>query len=159
MGVIYSAGEANSAAFLTALKAIQKDFQIEVVESAVTRTSDVGSATAHVLAEGVDAILLPQDNTVVSALDTLVNMTQEARVPLLTSDSELVSKGAFAAIGYSHYDTGLATAKVVAQVLSGVSPEKIPVAPAGKLEQLVNGRLARAWAIELPKKTKVKIVE
>ncbi len=159
VGVIYSGGEANSVAFLTALKAVQNDYQIQVVESAVTRTSDVSSAAAHLIAEGVDAILLPQDNTVVSALDTLVNVTQEARVPLLTTDSELVGKGAFAAIGYSHYDTGLATAKVVAKVLSGVSPESIPVELSGKLEQLVNGRLVRAWSIALPKNIKVKIVE
>ena len=159
VGVIFNAGEANSRDFVEALNGLKERFGLEVVTSSITRTSDVSLGVQKLLGEKVDAILMPQDNTVVSALDVVVSLSQAARVPLLTSDSELVSRGAFAAIGYSHYDTGLATAELVKKILNGVSPKDLPVAPGGRLERLVNGKLMNLWKITVPADAKGTVVE
>ncbi len=159
VGVIYNSGEANSQAFVTALDKIKDKFSLEIIESTVTRTSDVSLSIQKLLGEGVEAIILPQDNTVVSALDVVVSLTQEAKIPLLTSDTDLISRGAFAAIGFSHYETGLTTAHMVSQILSGTSPANIPVLQGGKLERLINGKLMRMWGVKASKHLKVKIVE
>jgi putative ABC transport system substrate-binding protein len=159
VGVIYNPGEANSRDFVEALKGLKDRFGLEVVESAITRTSDVSLGIQKLLGEKVDAILLPQDNTVVSALDVVVNLSQAAWTPLLTSDSELVGRGAFAAIGYNHYDTGLATAELVKKILTGTPPKDLPVVPGGKLERLVNGKLINLWKITVPRNAKGTVVE
>ena len=159
VGVIYNSGEANSRVFLEDLKRLKDRFGLEIVESTLSRTSDVSLGMQKLLGEHVEAIILPQDNMVVSAFDVVATLSQAAQVPLLTSDSELLGKGAFACLGYSHYHMGLETAELVKKILSGVSPKDLPVAPGKKVERLVDGKLKKLWKISLPKDVKVQIVE
>ena len=75
----------------------------------------------------VEAILLLNDNTVISAIESLLGVTNEFKVPVFTSDPDSVKRGAVAAVANDQYDVGRRTGALVARVLRGESPHTIAV--------------------------------
>jgi putative ABC transport system substrate-binding protein len=149
IGVIYNTGEANSVSFVDQLKQECVRANLELVESSVVKSSDVTAAVAKVISSGVDCILLSQDNTVVSALDAVLKVANAVRVPIIASDTDLISRGIFAAMGYSRYEAGRETGKIVMDVLRGVLPKDIPIRPAGTLKKLINVNVKDALGIDV----------
>ncbi|MBN9564999.1 MAG: ABC transporter substrate-binding protein [Alphaproteobacteria bacterium] len=150
VGVIYNSGEANSASFIGQLKKECLKAKLELIESVVTKSSDVSAAVTKIVSSGVDFILLPQDNTVVSALDAVLRATTAAHIPIVASDTDLIVKGVFAAVGYSRYEAGRETGKMVMDVLRGVPVRDIPIHPAGKLKKIINMNLKQVLGKEIP---------
>lgn len=95
-----------------------------LVEVPANRSSDVGDATRS-LAGKVDLLYTSLDNGVASAMEAMVLAANELQIPVITSDEFSVRRGATAALGVNDYDFGLTTAKLVAQVLDGQSPNEI----------------------------------
>ena len=63
----YNTGEANSESNLQKAKAYAEEHGLTVVEGVATNTSEVQQA-AQVLADKVDAIFAPNDNTIAGAM-------------------------------------------------------------------------------------------
>ena len=64
LGVIYNPGEANSAVLLEEMQKAGKEFDIEIITAAASRTSDVSTATQSLLAK-VDAVFINNDMLIV----------------------------------------------------------------------------------------------
>ncbi len=129
LGILYNPGEDNSHSTVEELKTLitSHSYPIEIIEGIATNTSFVKAAVEHLIAQGVEAIYLPQDNTVVSALDALIEMTLRARIPVFGSDVETVERGVTAVLGFDRYEAGRQTGKIVAALLRGEKPGNIPV--------------------------------
>ena len=93
LGVIYSAGEDNSVSLVTLVKdnAEAAGFS-EIKEATVASSSEVATA-ARSLVGAVDAIYVPTDNTVVSALESVVQVGQENQLPVFSGDTDSVGEG------------------------------------------------------------------
>src|SRR5690606_11421925 len=105
IGYLYNSGEANSVSLLTALKEAAEPAGIAVVESAATKTAEVQGA-ARALVGRVDALYVPTDNTIVSALEAAVAVAEEAKLPLFTADTDSVNPGSIAPLGFTYYAVG-----------------------------------------------------
>ena len=149
IGVVYNAGEINSVSFMDQLKQECAKANIDLVESSVVKSSDVTAAAAKVISSGVDCMLLPQDNTVVSALDAVLKVSNDAHVPIVASDTDLLGRGIFAAMGYSRYEAGRETGKIVMKVLRGGLPQDIPIRPAGTLKKTINIKVKESLGIDV----------
>jgi putative ABC transport system substrate-binding protein len=125
IGVVYSPGEANSVALVEALKWAANQAQMTVVESAAARTVDVSSA-AQSLVGKVDVIYAPTDNNVTSAFESLAKVADQAHVPIIAADTDMVRRGATAGLGLNYYDLGRQTGKLVVRILKGEAPGKLP---------------------------------
>lgn len=79
LGMIYNAGEANSKTTVAMVQAEGARLDFTVVEAAVTKTSDVYQA-AQSLVGKVDALYLPTDNTVISALESVLKVCEEEKL-------------------------------------------------------------------------------
>ncbi|MDQ2704622.1 MAG: ABC transporter substrate-binding protein [Pseudomonadota bacterium] len=149
IGYLYNSGEANSVSLLAALKAAAEPAGIAVVESAATKTAEVQGA-ARALVGRVDAVYVPTDNTIISALEAAVAVTQEAKLPLFTADTDSVSRGSIAALGFNYYDVGKQTGEVVVRILKGEKPGDIAVEIAEGTDLVVNKAAAQKIGLELP---------
>jgi putative ABC transport system substrate-binding protein len=149
LGVIYNPGEANSVTLLELLKLEAPVRDLELVEAAAPRSSDV-LAAAQSLVGKVDAIYVPTDNTVVTALEAIIRVGTENQLPVFAGDTDSVPRGAIAALGFNYYDLGRQTGKIVARVLAGEAPGAIPVQGIEITELFVNPAAANAMGIELP---------
>jgi len=149
LGVLFNPGEANSVSSVDLLKTEAQAAGIAVIEAPATKSADV-QAAARSLVGNVDAIYVPTDNTIVSALEPAVGVAIEAKLPLYAADTDSVNRGALAAVGFNYFDVGVQTAALVDQVLNGENPGAIPVVFASGTDLQVNKATAAAIGIELP---------
>lgn len=149
IGFLYNSGEANSISSLAALKEAAEKENIEVVESAATKSAEVKGA-AQALVGRADVMYVPTDNTIVSALESAITVAEEAKLPLFTADTDSVARGAMAALGFNYYDVGKQTGEVVVRVLKGEKPGDIDVEVAKGTDLVVNLGAAKKMGVEIP---------
>lgn len=149
VGVIYNSGEANSRALVGILKNIAKGRGILVVEATVTNSSGVLMAAKSLVGK-VDGIYIPTDNTVVSALESVLQVSFENKIPVITGDTDSVVRGALASLGMDYYKLGLQTGTIVARVLKGENPANIPVETLKDLDLFINEATAKKLGIKIP---------
>lgn len=149
LGVIYNTSEANSVSNIAKAKAYCLANEIEIIETAVTNTSEVQQA-AQVLCAKVDAVFAPNDNTVASAMAVLANAGIEAKVPVYTGADSMVNDGGFATVGINYEDLGAETAAMADQVLKGKKAGEIPVKVFNEnLQTIVNEETAEKLGLEI----------
>ena len=83
---------------------------------AVPSTNEIAS-TVNVMTSKVDAIWVPIDNTIASAFSTVVSSNQSAKKPIYPSATAMVEAGGLASVVVDQHDLGVATGKMIAQVL------------------------------------------
>jgi putative ABC transport system substrate-binding protein len=149
LGVIHNPGEANSVTLLELIREEAPARGFEVVEAAAPRSSDV-LAAAQSLVGKVDAIYVPTDNTVVTALEAIIRVGTDNQLPVFAGDTDSVPRGAIAALGFNYYDLGRQTGKMVVRVLEGEAPGGMPVEGVEITELFVNPAAAEAMGISLP---------
>lgn len=149
IGVIFNSGEANSQKQVQEIKALAKKQELQVVEATVSKSSDVASA-AKTLVGRVEAILLPTDNTVISALESIIKMGIDNKIPIFGSDVDIVRRGAVAAYGVDWSDSGLQLADMVLSLLKGVPITSIPIQNSKKMSLHVNPKAAQDMGVFMP---------
>ncbi len=150
LGIIYNPGDNSSTTPLKEARDILKNMGITLVEATAFKTSDVPAAVQQLAGRNVDAIFVPLDNTILSAMDAVLKIGFQNKIPVFSSDSDSVSQGALASSGYTHFDTGYAAGEIVVQVLKGAKPGDIPVATSQDLSIYINPRSAAKLHITLP---------
>lgn len=149
LGVIYNPGEPNSVALVEIIKDVAGPAGLTIVESPATKSAEAQQA-ARALVGRVDAIYVPTDNTVVSALEGVIAVAEENDIPLYAGDTDSVERGAIASLGFDYHDVGLQTAELVARVLNGEEPGDIAVIFASGSDLYVNPGAAERMGVAIP---------
>src|SRR5690554_5690043 len=108
VGIVYNAGEVNSVVQVEIARAAAAELGLTIVEATAGNSSEVLQA-AQSLQGRVDAIYVPTDNTVVSALESVVGVAERAGIPLIAGEADSVAKGALATVGIDYYMLGRQT--------------------------------------------------
>lgn len=149
VGMVYNPGEANSVVVVKQLKELLERQGMTLVQAPAPRSVDVGSA-ARSLVGKVDVVYTNTDNNVVSSYEALVKVGQEARLPLIASDTDSVKRGAIAALGINYRDLGEQTGRIVVRILKGEKPGDIKTETSNRLELFVNPGAAEKQGVKLP---------
>jgi putative ABC transport system substrate-binding protein len=151
IGVLYNPGESNSLSALALFeKALPQDMKL--IRATAANMVDVTSATKSLVGK-VDAIYIPNDNTIVAALEALIKVCQANGIPVFCADPESVKQGCLATVTHSQYGLGRQTGKMVAQVLKGKDIQTLPVEIPAEVELSLNQNVADALKIALPDAT------
>ncbi len=118
IGIIYTTSEANSISTVAKYKEVAENYGFEIVDTGVTAISEVAMAAADLVSK-VDCISNLTDNTVVSALQTVLDEANKKNIPVFGSEVEQVKAGCLAAMGLEYYELGIQTGKMAAKVLKG----------------------------------------
>ncbi|MCK5918186.1 MAG: ABC transporter substrate-binding protein [Cocleimonas sp.] len=148
VGVIFNPGEANSATLVELVKKYAPDHGMEVVEAGSPKSSDVLAATRSFVGK-VDVIYVPTDNTVASALEAVIKVAIEAKIPVISADTGSVKRGTIAAQGFNYYDLGRQTGKMVVDILKGKKAGDISPQGVSKTELYVNPESAKLMGVTL----------
>ena len=148
VGMVYNPGEANSVVVVNQLRELLPKAGMTLTEATAARTVDVGAA-ARSLVGKVDVIYTNTDNNVVSAYESLVKVGNDAKLPLIASDTDSVKRGAIAALGVNYHDLGIQTGKMVVRILKGEQPGAIASETSDKLELYVNPGAAKRQGVTL----------
>ena len=149
LGVMYNAGEANSKATVETIKELCAEMGIKVVDATASKTAEVYQA-AKSLVGRVDAVFIPTDNTIVSALESVIKVGVQNKLPIFAADVDSVKRGAVAAMGFDYYKHGYQTGAKVEKVLGGAKPAEIPVEFQKELQLQINAKYSRLMGLEPP---------
>ncbi len=123
IGVIFNYGEINSVSTVEKLEKILKDRNLTLKKIAITNSNDIKNAFNKLIGE-VDLIYIPQDNTVVSALASMVSMSRANKIPLISNDPTLVDQGVMMAFGTNYFRSGEQLGNMIADLIEGKKLEK-----------------------------------
>lgn len=118
IGILYTTSEANSAYSITQYEKYAEEYGFTLETAGVTNTSEVSLAAASLM-DKVDCLTNLTDNTVVSALPTVLDQANEKNIPVFGSEIEQVKLGCLAAEGLDYVNLGIETGKMAAQILKG----------------------------------------
>ena len=160
VGILYTASEDNSVKQAQEAEKLAKELGLEVKVSTVANTNDIQQVTES-LASQTDAIFVPIDNTIASAMATVVKVTDAKKIPVFPSADTMVADGGVLGLGVDQYQIGVETAKVVAKVLKGADTKDMPIVLANEGVIYLNEAKAKQLGIEIPKeiKDKAKVVD
>ncbi|KMY54546.1 ABC transporter substrate-binding protein [Bacillus sp. FJAT-27231] len=149
VGVIYNAGEQNSVAQVEEVKKVMEKNGLKMVPVTVSTSSEVKQA-AESLAGKADMIYIITDNTVVSALESVIQVANQKDIPLFVAELDSVKRGGFAAFGFEYYDIGYEAGEMAAKILKdGEKPGDLPVQPPQNLKLLINEKAAKEMNIKI----------
>src|SRR5690625_2727204 len=64
------------------------------------------------------------DNTVVSALDSVIGVAKEQGIPLLVGEPDSLARGGFATFGIDYHSIGYRSGEMAAEILTGEKTTK-----------------------------------
>ena len=148
IGVLYSSGEDNARAEADrAIEAIE-GMGLNPVVYTVSSTNDI-QQTVATMAQEVDVIYLPTDNTIASAFDTVVSDANRYDMPLTPTVDTMIAQGGLATLGINQSDMGFEAGRMGAEVLQGQDPSEFPVFVLSEGDKLVNQDQADLLGIEI----------
>lgn len=149
IGMIFNSGEQNSVAQIDMVKEAVKGTDLKVVEAPVSTSAEVKQAAESLIGDA-DVIYIITDNTVVSALESVVKVASDEDIPLYVGELDSVKRGGFAAYGFNYYDIGYQTGEMAASILTGdKKPSDIPVQYPDKLKLLINKKASEDMGVKL----------
>ena len=149
IGVLYASSEDNSVSQVKEFTQYAEEAGLTVVEYAVPSTNEI-TTTMSVMTDKVDAIFVPQDNTIASAFPTVVTAANAAKIPVYSSVDTMVKQGSIASVAQSQYDLGLETAKIAVKILAGKKVSEVPVKVVDTGVPTVNLKAAKELGITIP---------
>ncbi|MDI3477956.1 MAG: putative tryptophan/tyrosine transport system substrate-binding protein [Thermoanaerobacterium sp.] len=144
VGVIYNTGEVNSVVQVDLVKEAAQQLGLNIVEAVATNTSEVDQAAKSLVGK-VDAIYIPSDNVVVTALEAVIQVAQKNKILLVSTEKDSVYRGMVATIGLDYYKLGRQTAEMALKILSGkAKPQEMPVESRSQKDVIINLKAAKA---------------
>jgi putative ABC transport system substrate-binding protein len=149
VGIVANEGEQNSLVSVERAQAALEPLGLEVVRASASNGSEVKQA-AESLVGRADAIYVPKDNTVVAALEAVIQVAEENDMPLFVGEKDSVERGGFASFGFEYYDLGYTTGKMAVEILkNGKTPGDIPVGYPEELDLAINMKAAANMEVEV----------
>jgi putative tryptophan/tyrosine transport system substrate-binding protein len=161
IGTIYNASETNAVWVIKSLKEYAAKNNLTVLEATVTGSSEVQQAAQSFVGK-VDALFIPNDNTVATAMPTVSQIAIKAKLPVYVTADSLVRDGGLATYGINYTILGKETADMAIDVLNGKKVGDIPAKTMSNMNIYLNKDTAKAIGIELPQnllKQAAEIVE
>jgi len=151
VGIVLNPGESNTEASMKHIRPLLKSYQLDIVEVPVVNSSEVMQA-ARSLVGRCDVYLIPGDNTVISAISSIVKVANENKIPLFAGDEDSVKNGAIATYGNNYYEVGIATGRIIAKIFKESISDigSIPVAVATDANLIINLKAAKEQGAQVP---------
>lgn len=118
IGILYTTSEVNSESSIKEYESLVEKYGFTLETAGVATIADVPSAADTLLAK-VDCLNNLTDNTVVSALPTILDKASKKNIPVFGSEIEQVKIGCMASEGIEYIELGKQTGRMAAKVLKG----------------------------------------
>ncbi|WP_054950494.1 ABC transporter substrate-binding protein [Numidum massiliense] len=149
VGIVYNSGEINSEAQVKIAKEAAEELGLKLELKTVTNKNEVLQA-AQSLVGKVDALYVPTDNAVVDALESMIQIAEKEKLPLIVGEGDSVKRGGLATWGIDYEKLGYQTGEMALKILKGEDPAKMPVETLEAIELKINKGAAERMGVKLP---------
>ncbi|MDO4784157.1 MAG: ABC transporter substrate-binding protein [Propionibacteriaceae bacterium] len=157
VGIVYSSSEANSQVLVDLATKEAPALGLEIKTATVVNTSEVGQAAESL---AVDAYYVLTDNTVVTAVESIVQVAETNKRLVIAADTGSADRGAAAALSLDYHKQGKQAAAMAVKILrDGAKPADLPVETQKELDLVVNAKAAAAQGVTLPESVTKRAVK
>lgn len=150
-GFVYNMAEPNSVSVIRDAKAYLDAKNVAYTEAFVTNIGEVTTAVQSLVGK-VDALFLPIDNTVASAMSNVADIANANGIPVYTAADSMVHDGGLATAGVNYTQLGKQTADMLIRILiDGESVAENPVEVLTEYSVTVNAETAAAIGVDVSK--------
>ena len=127
IGILYTSSEINSEIQANqakkAIEGLGLKCEIKTIADQTTITDTLTS-----MADDIDALYIPSDNVIASAMGAVEQITCDEKIPCVVAVEEMCKDGGLATYGISYYKLGEQTGRMMAKILRGeAKPESMPI--------------------------------
>lgn len=161
IGILYNSSEINSQIQVDIAEETAAELGLRLELAVATNTNEVMQATQSLVGK-VDAYYLPTDNTVISALASVLTVAEENEIPVFSGETDSVEKGALATIGIDYHTLGKVTGYMAARILEGENPQEMEIQTLPGTDIVINKATAERIGVEIPEEVlskATKVVE
>jgi ABC-type uncharacterized transport system substrate-binding protein len=127
VGAAHNPSESNSRRFMELARASCKALGIELLEAPVENSSGVIEAVQSTISRGAEAIFVPGDTTVISAVDSVIATAAKAGIPVFSVNPGAPDRGTLFDVGFNFREVGLVAGRLAADLLQGTDPKTVPI--------------------------------
>ena len=128
IALLYNPSEDASTAPIATAKEVLAAKGVEVKEYTGSNPSEVMLAADAIVADGMDAVFTPTDNTIMAAELSIYEKFAEAKIPHYCGADSFALNGAFLGFGVDYANLGRETADMIAAILlDGAEPATLAV--------------------------------
>lgn len=149
IGILYCSGEQNAVQTAEKAKAYLSQNGYTYKEVTVANSSEVAQA-AQSLAGEVDAIYVPIDSTVQTAMTEVVKAATDKKIPVYGSDPVMVKSGALACVSCSNTQLGQKSAEMADEILRGKKVSEVPAVAMEEFQYVISKATADTLGITVP---------
>jgi len=150
IGLIYTSSEVNSQMQAALAKAEIERLGLAWKEITVNNSNDVQQAITA-LVEQVDAVYIPTDNTLASAMPIVYEAALQRKVPVVAGDGNMVMEGGNFTLAIDYEMLGYQTGLMAVQVLrEGADVSAMPIQRQTDFNYYINKTANDLMGIEIP---------
>lgn len=150
VGLLYDMGQDSSTQPIADAKAYLDAKGVKYIEKTGTNTGDLMLAAESLVAEGVDAVFTPTDNTVMDSELAFYETFAEANIPHYGGADSFALNGAFCGYGVDYANLGKMTAGMIIDILvNGADPAATGVMTFDNGIATVNTEICTAIGLDL----------
>ncbi len=150
VGTLLNPSEVNAVVNKESFDATLAKHGITLVSVPVNSPSEIGNAVQSLTAFNIQAICQIIDNITGAAFPQIIRVANDHNLPYFTFDSPQINNGALAAVARDYYQAGVEGVYVLARIIAGEDPGRIPFQFVSKTDILINKSVADKYNIKIP---------
>ncbi len=150
VGILYCSAEANSLYQVQLFSAALEADGIAYKQYAIADTNEVQSVVTSAIAD-CDVLYIPTDNTLASCTETVYNIVNPAKIPVIAGEEGICKGCGVATLSISYYDLGYATGEMAYEILvEGKDIATMDVRYAPNITKEYNAKTCEEFGITVP---------
>lgn len=149
LGVIYTSSDASAVAGFHEIEQECKKDGISLKAFSIANSNDLNQVSQQMVSQ-VDAVIVPTDNTIAGAIQTLVKNADAAGKPIFPAAASMVKQGGLATYSVNQYQLGKLTAQMTIKILKGQKISNLPIERVKKGQPVVNMAQAKKLHLRIP---------
>lgn len=150
VGMIYNQSEPQSLEAYEQIASLADSMNTQLVALPLNSSAEAQLVVRSLLSKNIDAFFANPDNTVFAAFETILKNCNDKGVPVFTSESGLVARGAVAAFGADIYHWGYQSGIQAAGYLRSRSTDSLQVEMLHVRKRVYNAEAAERFGFEFP---------
>lgn len=149
LGVIYTSNDSSGVTGYHQIVRECKKMHINLKAYSISNSNDLNQVSEQMLSQ-VDTVIVPADNTVAGAMQTLVKNANAVNKPVFPATDTMVKQGGVATYSVNQYKLGVLGAKMTVRVLKGKKIGNMPIEYVRNGDPVLNVKQARKLHLKIP---------
>ncbi len=150
IGIIYTSSDSSASTEHAIFVKEAKRQHVNLKSYTIANSNDLNQVSQTALNNN-DALIVPTDNTIAGAMQTLVKNANAVNKPIFPAVAQMVKQGGVATYSINQYDLGVRGGRMTGKILKGEKPGNMAIDFSRHGEPVLNVKQAHKLGLTIPK--------